>query len=75
MLLLIITIICYYYAKHRSKQKDINALTIKKWKIMDLKILTLHNDIILIKPVLKKDKNHYYNQIFLEKSSSQLAKN
>ena len=26
--LLIITIICYYYLKHRSKQKGINALTI-----------------------------------------------
>ena len=28
ILLLIITIICYHYAKHRSKQKDIDALTI-----------------------------------------------
>ena len=28
ILLLIITIICYHYAKHRSKQKDINVLTI-----------------------------------------------
>ena len=28
ILLLIITIICYRYAKHRSKQKGINALTI-----------------------------------------------
>ena len=27
-LLLIITIICYHYAKHRSKQNDIDALTI-----------------------------------------------
>ena len=27
-LLLIITIICYYYAKHRSKQKSIDELTI-----------------------------------------------
>ena len=28
ILLLIITIICYQYAKHRSKQKRINKLTI-----------------------------------------------
>ena len=28
ILLLIITIICYHYAKHRSKQKGIDALTI-----------------------------------------------
>ena len=27
-LLLIITIICYYYPKHMSKQKDIDAVTI-----------------------------------------------
>ena len=34
ILLLIITIICYQYAKHRSKQKCINGLTIwngKQW--------------------------------------------
>ena len=28
ILLLIITIICHHYAKHRSKQKGIDALTI-----------------------------------------------
>ena len=28
ILLLTITIICYHYEKHRSKQKDIDALTI-----------------------------------------------
>ena len=28
ILLLIIAIICYHHTKHRSKQKDINALTI-----------------------------------------------
>ena len=28
ILLLIITIICYHYGKHRSKQKSIDALTI-----------------------------------------------
>ena len=31
-LLLIITIICYHYANHRSKRKDINALTIQNRK-------------------------------------------
>ena len=30
MLLLIITIICYHYTKHRSKEKYITALTIYK---------------------------------------------
>ena len=28
ILLLIIAIICYQYAKHRSKEKDIDALTV-----------------------------------------------
>ena len=32
------------------------------------KRLTLHNVIIHIKPVLNKDKNYYYYEIFLEKS-------
>ena len=36
ILLLIITIISYYYIKHRSKHKYIDALTIYKWKIMNL---------------------------------------
>ena len=30
---------------------------------------------ILVEPVLNKDKNHYYCKIFLEKCSYQLAKN
>ena len=39
------------------------------------KALTLHNVIILIKSVLKKNQNHYYYYIiFLEKCSYQLAK-
>ena len=37
ILLLIITVIFYYCAKHRSKQKGVNALTIKKWKVMNSK--------------------------------------
>ena len=35
ILLLIITIISYQYAKHRSKEKGIDAITIQKWKIMN----------------------------------------
>ena len=38
------------------------------------KILTLHNVIMHIKPVLNKDKNHYHYWIFLEKCSGQWAK-
>ena len=38
------------------------------------KILTFHNVIILIKSLLHKDKNHYYDKIFLEKCLYQLAK-
>ena len=33
------------------------------------KILTFHNVIILIKPVVSKNKNSYYYNIFLEKGS------
>ena len=33
------------------------------------KILTFHNLIILIKPVVNNDKNNYYYNIFSEKSS------
>ena len=51
-LLLIITITCYHYAKHRSKEKGIDALAICniKWKIMNLKkfILKIARVIILI---------------------------
>ena len=37
ILLLRIAIICYHYGKHRSKQKDIDALTMYKWKIINFK--------------------------------------
>ena len=36
--------------------------------------LNLHNVVILIKPVLNQNQNHYYYNIFLEKCSCQLAK-
>ena len=38
------------------------------------KRLTLHNVKIHIKPVLNKDKNHYYYKTFLEKWLCQSAK-
>ena len=37
ILLLITTIICYHYARHRSKQKGIDGPTIQKWRIMNWK--------------------------------------
>ena len=37
------------------------------------KAMTFHDVIILIKSVLNKDKNYYYN-IFLEKASDELPK-
>ena len=38
------------------------------------KTLTLHNVTKHIKSILKKDQNHYFYNMFLEKSSYQLAK-
>ena len=38
------------------------------------KALTLHNVIIHIKSVFKKNQNHYYYNIFFEKCSFQLPK-
>ena len=34
-----------------------------------LKIFTFHNVMVLIKPVVNKNKNKYYYNIFLEKGS------
>ena len=39
------------------------------------KIISFHNVIILISSVWNKDKNNYYNNIFLQKASYQLLKN
>ena len=58
-------IFSHYFAKIKVDSYD--SLPIEK-------ILTLHNVILHIKSVLKKDKNHYYYKIFLEKCSYQLAK-
>ena len=41
ILLFTITIICDHYAKHRSKQKSIDALTIYQWKVMNFKKFVL----------------------------------
>ena len=38
---MIVTTTCYYYAKHRSKQKGIDVLTISKWRIINLKMFIL----------------------------------
>ena len=38
------------------------------------KTLTLHNVTINVKPVLNRDQNHFYYNIFLEKCLYQLAK-
>ena len=45
----------------RIRIDSYNSLPIKK-------ILTFHNLLILIKPAVKKNKNKYYYNIFLEKS-------
>ena len=58
-------IFSYYLAKINVDSYD---------SLLIVKILNLHNVIILIKSVLNKDKNHYYYKIFLEKCSYQLAK-
>ena len=60
----IIYVFFLYFAK--IKVDSYNSLPIEK-------ALTFHNVIILIKPVLNKDKNHYYYKMFLEKCSYQLA--
>ena len=58
-------ILSHYFVKIKVDSYD--SLTIEK-------ILPLHNVIIHIKSILKKDENHYYYKIFLEKCSYQLAK-
>ena len=55
----------HYYATIKVDSYD--SLPIEK-------TLTLHIVIILIKPVLNKDKNHYYFKMCLEKCLYQLAK-
>ena len=81
ILLLVITIICYYYAKQKGISLGISLKSritctfshyFAKTKVDSYdslpieKILTLHNVIILIKSVSNKDKNNYYYKIFLE---------
>ena len=47
ILLLIIAVICYHYAKYRLKQKNTDALTIKKWKIRNFKKFALKSYVLL----------------------------
>ena len=54
----------HYFAKIKFHSYD--SLPIEKR-------LILHNVVILMKPVLNKDRSHYYCRIFLEKCSYQLA--
>ena len=56
----IICIFSHYFAKLKVDSYDSLPIEI---------ILTLHNVITQIKLVLNKDKNHYYDKIFLEKCS------
>ena len=41
ILILIITIICYHYPRHKSKLKGIDSLTIQKWRIKNFKNFVL----------------------------------
>ena len=41
LLLLVFTTICYHYAKHRSKQKVTDALTMYKWRTMNFRKFVL----------------------------------
>ena len=55
ILILIITIICYHFAKHRSKQKGNDALTNIKWKIRNFKMFVLKiTCVIILKTELKQ---------------------
>ena len=68
-ILLVIKVVLYMFFSHnyaRIKSGIYNSLTLEK-------TLTLHNTIILIKSVFKKNQNHYYSNIFLEKCSYQEA--
>ena len=58
--------ISYNYTK--IKVDSYHALSLEKK-------VTFQNSIILIKSVFNKDKNNYYNNIFLEKGSYELPKN
>ena len=58
-------IFSHYFAKIKVDSYDSSPIE---------KRLTLHNAIIHIKSVLKKDKHHYYYKIFLEKCLYRLAK-
>ena len=60
----------YFFLKNyaRIKIESNDSLPLEK-------TLTLHNVIILISLVFKKNKSHYYYHIFLEKCSYRSSKN
>ena len=43
--------------------------------MLEIMLMAFHNVIIHMKSVFNEDQNHYYCNIFLEKSSYQLTKN
>ena len=61
--------IAYVFSHNHAKIKieSDDGLTLEE-------TLTLHNVIILINSYTHKDQNYYYNNVFLEKCSYQLAK-
>ena len=69
ILLLMITIICYNYAKHRSKQKDIDALTIQKWKIMNFEKFVLNIVRVIISVTIKLEEDFDLDNILINKKS------
>ena len=58
-------VISHYYARLKIDSYDTLPLEKK---------LTLHNVIIIIKPVYNEDLNHYYYNIFLQKCSNKQYK-
>ena len=69
ILLLMITVICYNYAKHRSKQKDIDALTIQKWKIMNFEKFVLNIVRVIISVTIKLEEDFDLDNILINKKS------
>ena len=69
ILLLMITIICYNYAKHRSKQKDIDARTIQKWKIMNFEKFVLNIVRVIISVTIKLEEDFDLDNILINKKS------
>ena len=69
ILLLMITVICYNYAKHRSNQKDIDALTIQKRKIMNFEKFVLNIVRVIISVTIKLEEDFDLDNILINKKS------